>query len=59
MNNLDSLVRYKIITDVFDYDFLDNNLKENYSFFETRFNELFKHKAELFNLKDCYFLLEK
>ena len=49
------LLKDKIIIDVFDYDFLDDELKLKYIFFESRFEELFKSKADILKIKDFHF----
>lgn len=55
MNYKSLLLKHGIITDIFDYEFLDDELISTYNFFESRFEELFKSKAEIFKINDCHF----
>lgn len=52
------LVKYNIIEDPFEYDFLDEELVNKYEYFEHKFQALFAEKANQFRLNDCYFYLK-
>ena len=52
------LLKHGIIADIFDYEFLDDELIHTYSFFESRFEELFKSRAEIFKINDCHFYIK-
>ena len=55
MTDKSLLLKHWIIADIFDYDFLDDELIITYNFFESRFEELFKTKADIFKINDCHF----
>jgi hypothetical protein len=57
-NTKNLLVKYKIIDDPFDYEFLDKELVNKYEYFDHKFQILFKEKANQFQLKDCYFYIK-
>lgn len=53
-----NLVKYGIIEEPFEYSFLDKELVEIYESFNTKFKDLYKGKAEQYNLKDCHFIIK-
>jgi hypothetical protein len=58
MISRDLLLKHGVIADVFEYDFLEDDISTVYSYFENRFIELFKWKVEIFNLKDWHFYIK-
>jgi len=54
--SIDELVEKGIIDQPFDYSFLEENLKIEYSFFDKTFQNLFREKAELFGIPNTVLL---
>lgn len=54
----DRLVTTGIIKNVFDYQGLDPNLVDTYSYFEKKFQELLKNYADAYNLNNCFFYIK-
>jgi hypothetical protein len=56
---IETLIENGIIKDAFnDYEFIDDEIKETYRYFEEKFQSLFKEYAEFFGLKNCYFYMK-
>lgn len=54
----DRLVTTGIIKNVFDYQGLDPDLVDTYTYFEKKFQELLKNYANAYNLKNCFFYIK-
>jgi len=53
----DILIKHKVIENVFNYQCLDPEILEVYTYFENSFQQLFKDYASLFNIHDyCFYI---
>lgn len=57
MNLYNELVKYKVIIDGFNHDYLDKTVSTKYTYFEKIFNNEYNGYASAFKLKDCLFYI--